>query len=138
MTYLVFVRHGETIWHAENRYAGSSDVGLTLRGYEQAKLLAGWARTAGLDAIWVSPLSRAQETAALAARATGLSPHVDARLRELDFGQGEGRTIAEMEQMFPEALADYQTDPVAHHLPAGEDPREAAGRVLACFKDITL
>jgi broad specificity phosphatase PhoE len=138
MTYLVFVRHGETIWHAENRYAGSSDVGLTPRGYEQAKLLADWARTAGLDAIWVSPLSRAQETAALAARATGLSPQVDARLRELDFGQGEGRTIAEMEQMFPEALAAYQTDPVTHHLPAGEDPREATGRTLACFKDITL
>jgi broad specificity phosphatase PhoE len=138
MTNLVLVRHGETIWHAENRYAGISDVALTPRGYEQAKLLAGWARTAGLDAVWVSPLLRAQETAALAARAGGLMPQVDERLHELDFGQGEGRTVAEMEQLFPEALAAYHSDPVAHHLPGGEDPQKAVERVIACFKDITL
>ena len=32
MTYLVLVRHGQTVWHAENRYAGFSDVALTTRG----------------------------------------------------------------------------------------------------------
>ena len=32
MTDLVLVRHGETVWHAENRYAGVSDVALTPRG----------------------------------------------------------------------------------------------------------
>jgi broad specificity phosphatase PhoE len=138
MTNLVLVRHGQTIWHAENRYAGISDVALTPRGYEQAKLLAAWAQTAGLDAIWVSPLSRAQETAALAARAAGVTPRVDARLRELDFGQGEGRTIPEMEELFPEAIAAFYVDPVAHYLPGGEDPQEAAERAIACFKDIEL
>jgi probable phosphoglycerate mutase len=43
-----------------------------------------------------------------------------------------------MEQAFPEALAAFQADPVAHHLPGGEDPHEAVERVIACFKDITL
>ena len=138
MTNLVLVRHGETIWHEENRYAGISDVALTPRGYEQAKLLAAWARSAGLDAVWVSPLLRAQETAALAARAAGLTPQVDERLHELDFGQGEGRTIAEMEQLFPEALAAYLADPVTHHLPGGVDPQKVVECVIACFKDITL
>ncbi len=137
MTNLVLVRHGETIWHAENRYAGTSDVALAPRGYEQAKLLANWARTAGLNAIWVSPLSRAQETAAGAARVTGLTPHVDARLRELDFGEAEGRTPAEMERLFPEAIDAYGVDPVAHHLPGGEDPRDAVERAIACFEEIT-
>jgi broad specificity phosphatase PhoE len=138
MTNLVLVRHSETIWHAENRYAGSSDIALTPRGYEQAEVLASWARTAGLDAIWVSSLSRTQETAALAARVTGLTPHVDERLHELDFGKGEGRTASEMEQLFPEAMAAFHADPVAHHLPGGEDPHIAAERAIACFKDITL
>lgn len=137
MTNLVLVRHGETIWHEENRYAGTSDVALAPRGYEQAKLLADWARTAELDAIWVSPLSRARETAAAAARATGLTPHVDARLRELDFGEAEGRTPDEMERLFPEAIAAYGADPVAHHLPGGEDPRDAVERAIACFEEIT-
>ena len=137
MTNLVLVRHGETIWHAENRYAGTSDIALTPRGYEQAELLADWARTAGLDAIWVSPLLRARETVAAAAHATGLTPHVDARLRELDFGQAERRTVAEMEFLFPEAIAAYRADPVAHHLPGGEDPRDAVERAVACFEEIT-
>ena len=72
MTNRILVRHGETIWHTENRYAGRSDVGLTPRGYEQAN----WARTAELDAVWVSLLSRAQETTALTARVTGLTIQV--------------------------------------------------------------
>jgi len=72
------------------------------------------------------------------AEAALLLGYATARLRELDFGQGEGRTVAEMEQLFPEALAAFQADPVAHHLPGGEDPREAVERVIACFKDITL
>ena len=66
MTRIVLARHGETAWHAENRYAGRSDVALTPRGHEQAELLAGWAARAGLSAIWCSPLGRAHETAAAA------------------------------------------------------------------------
>lgn len=138
MTNLILVRHGETIWHEENRYAGITDIALTPRGYEQAAVLAGWARTAGLDAVWGSPLLRAQETAATAARAAGLTPHFDARLHEVGFGQGEGRTVSEMEQLFPEAMAAFHVDPVAHHLPGGEDPRDAVERAIACFKDITV
>jgi probable phosphoglycerate mutase len=64
-------------------------------------------------------------------------PCVDARLRELDFGEAEGRTLAEMKALFPEALAALQIDPVAHHMPGGEDPREAVVRVIACLKEIT-
>ena len=63
MTRLVLVRHGETIWHAENRYAGSSDIPLSPRGLEQAEQLAKWASRADLAAIWISPLRRARETA---------------------------------------------------------------------------
>ena len=98
MTNIILCRHGETVWHAENRYAGISDIDLTARGHDQAAQLADWARTAGLSAIYASTLSRAQVTAAASANTTGLSVRVDERLRELDFGEGEGLTTAEMEQ----------------------------------------
>ena len=40
-TRLVLVRHGETVWHSDNRYAGgSSDIDLTPLGEEQARTLA--------------------------------------------------------------------------------------------------
>ena len=136
MSLLVLVRHGETVWHAENRYAGRSDVALTPRGREQAELLARWAARAGLSAIWCSTLGRARETAAAAGRATGLEPRVDPRLVELDFGRCEGLTRAEIGERFPEALRRFQEDPVAHHLPEGEDPRRAVERGVACLEDV--
>ncbi|QHC24355.1 histidine phosphatase family protein [Streptomyces sp. GS7] len=136
MTDFILVRHGETVWHAENRYAGRSDVPLTEHGREQAQALAHWAATAGLTAVWSSPLSRARLTAAPAADACGLTPHIDERLYEVDFGQGEGLTREEMRRRFPQRLAAFLADPVENHLPGGEHPRRAAERAAACLADI--
>jgi probable phosphoglycerate mutase len=136
MTNIILCRHGETVWHAENRYAGISDIDLTPRGHDQAAQLADWAQTAGLSAIYASTLSRAQVTAAASATTTGMGVRVDERLRELDFGEGEGMTSAEMEQQFPKALAHFRADPAIHHLPGGEDPFKAADRFVTCLRDI--
>ncbi|WP_141585916.1 histidine phosphatase family protein [Actinomadura sp. WMMA1423] len=136
MTRLILVRHGETEWHAENRYAGVSDVALTPRGLDQARALAAWAAAARPDAVWCSDLSRSRLTAAPSAAAVGARLHVDRRLRELDFGHGEGLTRAEMERKFPEELRAFLADPVAGHLPGGEDPAAAAHRFTACLDDI--
>ncbi len=136
MTRLALVRHGETIWNAENRYAGSTDIPLSPRGLEQAELLANWVSSAGFTAIWVSPLRRARETAAPSERITGMTARVDSRLREIHFGRGEGLTNAEIQQSFPQAFAAFEADPVSHHLPGGEDPRDVAERAVECFQEI--
>lgn len=136
MTDLVLVRHGETTWHAENRFAGSSDIPLTSRGLADGDELARWARTAGLAGVWASDLSRSQLTARPCAEAAGLDLRVDPRLREVDFGRGEGMTPAEMAQTIPDDFAAFQRDPVANHLPGGEDPRLAVERGLACLDEI--
>jgi len=136
MTDLVLVRHGETMWHAENRYAGVSKIGLSPHGLEQAAQLATWASKAGLCAVWSSPLGRALGTATPCADLAGLRLQVDARLRELDFGDGEGRTSQEMGERFPAEFAAFGIDPVANHLPGGEDPVAAAERFVSCLHDI--
>ncbi|MBB3036535.1 histidine phosphatase family protein [Hoyosella altamirensis] len=136
MTDLTLVRHGETVWHADNRYTGSTDIALTERGRQQADQLASWAKQAHLDAIWVSPLERARNTAAPCERATGLTASVDKRLAELDFGAGEGLTSSEMLTQFPDARRAFEQDPVAGHLPDSEDPRHATERAVDCLKDI--
>lgn len=136
MTQLVLVRHGETVWHAENRYAGSSDIALTAHGEEQAAALACWAKSAGLAKIYVSPLARARATAGAAAYGLHLQPQVDLRLRELDFGQGEGLTPGELKAKFPAQYAAFVRDPVANPLPGGEDPRDALRRVHAAMADM--
>ena len=136
MTHLFLVRHGATVWHAENRYAGSTDVALNPAGYAQAERLAIWASGAGLAAIWCSPLNRARETAAPAARVTRLEPRIDDRLREIDFGQMEGKTMTEAERLFPEEVRRFRADPVTYPLPGGEDPLLAARRAVSALQDI--
>jgi broad specificity phosphatase PhoE len=136
VTHLFLVRHGATVWHFENRYAGSSDVALDPGGHTQAERLAAWASQAALAAIWCSPLSRALQTAAPAALATSLEPHIDGRLREIDFGQVEGKTMAEAEQLFPEEMQRFKADPAAYPMPGGEDPHQAALRAVSALRDI--
>jgi broad specificity phosphatase PhoE len=136
MTDLVLVRHGETFWHAENRYAGVSEIELSPTGRAQAARLAAWAASAGLSAVWSSPQGRAVATATPCAGLAGLRLQVDARLRELDFGEAEGLTSLEIRELYPAAFAAFGIDPVANHLPGGEDPVEAAARFVTCLHDI--
>ncbi|MGA8114890.1 MAG: histidine phosphatase family protein [Actinocatenispora sp.] len=136
MTRIVLTRHGETVWHAENRYTGSSDVGLTDRGLAQAAALGRWAHREHFEQVWTSDLARARETAEPAARALGVPLRVDPRLRELDFGRGEGRTLADMRQLFPGEVDEFLTDPGGNPLPGGEPPAEAVTRARAGLADI--
>ncbi|KUO22017.1 histidine phosphatase family protein [Streptomyces dysideae] len=127
-TTLLLARHGQTVWHAENRYAGVSDVALTDTGRDQAEALGRWAAAHPVDAIWTSTLSRAMATAAPASHALGLTPHREVALRECDFGVVEGRTLPEFAAESPEAAEAFRTDPVAHPFPGAEDPKTAATR----------
>ena len=75
-------RHGQTVWNAERRFQGQSDIPLDETGQAQAdraaRLLAGLRP----DLIVSSDLSRAASTAAALARLTGLEVTLDKDLRE--------------------------------------------------------
>lgn len=133
---MFLVRHGETVWHAENRYAGSSNVPLTERGLEQAQTLGAWSRTAELTHIYVSPLQRARDTAAAVEQATGLQSRIDDRLREVDFGVAEGLTAEELRRQSADVWAAFLQDPCRHAFPHGEDPGAAAHRVCRAVEEI--
>ncbi|MEU9758758.1 histidine phosphatase family protein [Streptomyces sp. NPDC047987] len=133
---LLLVRHGQTVWHAENRYAGVSDIALSDEGLRQARQLGEWAARNPVDAVWTSTLTRAIETARPACRALGLTPRRDHELRECDFGEVEGRTLAEFEAEHPRRGGEYRADPVAHPFPGAEDPRTAAARGATALRRI--
>lgn len=136
MTIVHLARHGETVWHDENRYAGSSDVGLTDLGRAQAETLGRWAAGARPVAVYSSDLSRARITAAPAASVLGLDLHIDPRLREVHFGRGEGLTTAEMREQFPEALAEFHRHPGRSPLPGGESGLDAVARAWPALEQI--
>ena len=101
MSRLVLVRRGETVWHGENRYAGTSDVGLTAKGFAQAEQLACWAARAQLIAVWSSPLLRARNTTAPAAQAAQLQLQIDPRLQELSSGKPTALQLPKCTRAFP-------------------------------------
>ncbi|MGW7054277.1 histidine phosphatase family protein [Streptomyces sp. NPDC054887] len=133
---LLLVRHGETEWHAENRYAGVSDVALTAKGLRQAEELGQWAGRRRVDAVACSPVSRARLTARPAAEVLGVEPEVVEGLREVDFGWGEGRTIAEMAAEDPEAVRRFMEDAELGAFPGSEPPSEAAARASTALRGL--
>ncbi|MCW6010191.1 histidine phosphatase family protein [Micromonospora sp. CPCC 205371] len=135
-TAVVLVRHGRTVWHHPNRYAGRSDVPLDAHGEAQAEALARWAAGEKFTSLASSPLRRAVATLAPVAAVTGLAPTVEPRLRELDFGVAEGRTLDQVRADDPEAVAWFEADPAEYHFPDGEPPAEAVDRARAALADL--
>ncbi|MEV0271975.1 histidine phosphatase family protein [Hamadaea sp. NPDC050747] len=136
MTTLVLARHGRTAWHSPNRYAGRSDIPLDDHGLRQAEALASWAKTQDFTGLACSTLQRAQATIAPTAALLNRTPVVDKRLRELDFGIAEGKTLDEVREVDAAAVERFVADPVAGHFPGGEDPREAVTRTLTALTDL--
>jgi probable phosphoglycerate mutase len=133
---LLLARHGQTIWHHPNRYAGRTDVELTERGLLEAQALARRAERERPDLIVCSPLLRAVETARPVAEACGLELIVDERLREVDFGEWEGKTLKEIRATDPVAAKRFEADPVEHGFPGGEPLPEAARRALEALREL--
>jgi broad specificity phosphatase PhoE len=89
-----------------------------------------------LDAIFSSDLSRAQETALLCAEPHGLPVRAEPRLRELDFGQWEGKTFTETYRMGGESAVAWYRGGLESRPPEGESLASLADRVGAFFQEI--
>lgn len=106
MTKAVFIfRHGETDWNVAERFQGHIDISLNERGREQAKMLIPLLKSAEIEAVLSSDLSRAKETGSIVASALKIPVHEDVRLREAHLGDAQGRTREEIEKHFGEELA---------------------------------
>ncbi len=65
---IVLLRHGESVWNKENKFAGWTDVGLSEKGIEEAKESGRYLKKEGyvFDVAFTSVLSRAIKTLWLA------------------------------------------------------------------------
>ncbi|MDW5562450.1 MAG: histidine phosphatase family protein [Methanomassiliicoccus sp.] len=98
--YLATIRHGETDFNKQSRYAGTMDIPLNGAGREDARRAYGEIMRIGFDVSVASPLQRAVETAEIL---TGGSVRVVTceHARERDFGVLQGRTSADVESVRP-------------------------------------
>jgi probable phosphoglycerate mutase len=122
----VLWRHGQTIWNAEHRFQGQSDIPLDETGQGQAERAARLLAALRPDLIVSSDLSRAAQTAAPLARLAGLELSVDKDLRERSGGVWEGLTDSEIRTRYPVEHASWTP-------PDGEPSAVVAERVAGAL-----
>ncbi len=130
MTTLYLVRHAETVWHQENKYAGHTDIQLTELGHQQAAELIPWIKAVNPNVIASSDSLRAKDTALPLAESLGKELVIESRFREVNFGEIEGLTPDEMLIQYPELRAAFLLNPADTRMPGGESGREAVNRAL--------
>lgn len=87
---LYVTRHGQTVWNAQNKVCGITDVELTEIGKEQARALAYEVQGKGINLIISSPLKRAVETSNIVSEICNIPFEIDQRLIEQNYGIFEG------------------------------------------------
>ena len=119
-------RHGQTVWNAERRFQGQSDIPLDETGQAQAERAARLLAALHPDLIVSSDLSRAAGTAAALGRLTGLEVALDKDLRERSGGSWEGLTDTEIRTRYPVEHASWTP-------PDGEPSAVVAERVAGAL-----
>ncbi len=133
-TTFVVVRHGETTWGAEARFAGRQDVPLTPRGRRQARAVADRIRRLAPSVVLTSPLRRCRDTADAIAEVVGAPVAVDERLIDGLLGEWTGYRSAEIQERWPDEFAAWRSDPDAGP-PGGESFTEIRDRVRPVLPD---
>jgi len=123
-------RHGQTIWNAEHRFQGQTDIPLDATGAAQAEQAAGRLAAMRPNAIFSSDLIRAQRTAAALAERTGLPVTLDKDLRERTGGDWEGLLDKEIRERYPAERATWNP-------PNGEPTLAVADRVAGVLARVS-
>lgn len=95
---IYLIRHGETDWNHELRFQGREDIPLNKAGIGQAEACGAALADAGLQAVYASPLKRAELTGKIIAEKAGLDEnrvYMIPELIERDLGRYSGRYIAD-------------------------------------------
>lgn len=138
-TTVLVVRHGQTTWGAESRFAGREDVPLTDKGLAEARAAAMRLAPFSVTAVVTSPLRRCRVTADIIAQATGLPSEAvscDDDLLDGTLGEWSGFTAEQIAGRWPSEFEAWRSDPDASP-PGGESfsvirdrARQAVRRVL--------
>ena len=129
-TTLILVRHGESEANQRDAFLGHYDLPLTDRGLAQAELAAKYLSGLGADAIYSSDLRRAHQTANCTASILGLPVTTDPNLREVDAGEWDNLTFAELLEKYPETFGLWATDIGNAGCDGGETVKQLRLRVM--------
>ena len=133
---IILIRHGETEWNKVRKYQGHMDIELNDWGRQQAGEAAKELANLEVDYFASSDLKRARETAEIIASFHNNNITEFKKLREMNFGDWEGKGFKEIKNNNPDEFQKWLDDPIKYSPPAGETLKEFQKRVLEVFNTI--
>ena len=137
---VILVRHGQSAAFVEGQpfvlVDGQGDPPLSALGQFQARQVSDRLASEPLAAIYVTSLQRTHQTAAPLAAALGLTPVVEADLREIHLGEGEGGRFRQMAAEDHPAILAMRADREWGRVPGAETNAQLTGRTVAALKRI--
>lgn len=131
---VILLRHGRSTSNTAGTLAGRSvGVGLDDRGVEQAAFVAERLGSLPVEEIVRSPLQRCEQTVEPLAAKRGLTPVVEERLLEVDYGSWTGRAIKEL--VNEPLWKVVQQHPSAAIFPDGEGLAQVQARAVAAVRE---
>lgn len=107
MANLILVRHGESEWNAKGLWTGLTDIGLSEKGKEEARLAGEKLKGLPIDIVYTSPLLRAKQTLGEIEKVLNL-PNLPAienpALNERDYGIYTGKNKWEIQKKVGEKM----------------------------------
>ena len=130
-TRLYLVRHGETVWNAEDKMQGVKDSPLTENGIAHARKLGQTIKTLSMeiDKIYTSDLGRAFDTAKLISEVLELDVYKEERLRERNMGIFEGYSWDYVREHYSDEFAKTVSDDNDYRIPEGDTKAEYIEKV---------
>ena len=136
MTYLVLVRHGQSVWNKLNRFTGWRDVHLSSLGKEEAKKAGEKLKGFRFDIAYTSVLKRAISTLDIILKVTK-HPKIPIRknkaLNERDYGKLIGMNKDEARKKYGEEQVHIWRRSYDVAPPGGESLKDTAARALPYF-----
>lgn len=134
---LYFTRHGESQANIE-RIISNRDLPhpLTEKGRAQATALAEQLATAGVSAIYASPILRAQQTAQIIGERLQVPVFTSAALREFDCGIMEGKGTAEAWAAHEAVVAAWAAHDYTQSIPGGESFADMQARFVPLINQL--
>ncbi|MGB0622312.1 MAG: 2,3-bisphosphoglycerate-dependent phosphoglycerate mutase [Candidatus Thalassarchaeaceae archaeon] len=139
MTTLVLIRHGQSLWNAENKFTGWTDIGLSEKGIEEAEEAGKKLENVPFDVVHTSALIRAQKTAEIIIKKNKKSKKIpvykDKRLNERHYGSLQGLNKKETAEKYGAEQVHIWRRSFDVPPPDGESLKMNAERTIPYFKE---
>lgn len=136
MTRILLVRHCEAFGNTTGIFQGHTDCDISGNGQKQLELLALRCRNMPIEALYSSPLKRAQVTAQAINKYHNLPLQIEPRFIEINGGVWEEKAWLDLPKLYPEDSEAWNNAPHTFAPEQGESMHEVYDRIWDGITDI--